>query len=96
MALEWKYSTDDVDWHELSALYRAAPLGDKKPSHLQKVFSNSMFKCFVYENSRLVGAGRGTSSSSWSVAISVKPDPFHRVERQMRVRACAHSGFRPA
>ena len=54
MALEWKHSTDGVDWEELSALYRAAPLGDKKPLHLRTVFSNSMFKCFVYENARLV------------------------------------------
>lgn len=57
MALEWKHSTDGVNWEELSALYRAAPLGEKKVEHLQKVFSNSMFKCFVYENARLVAAG---------------------------------------
>jgi citrate lyase synthetase len=56
--LEWKYSTDGVDWAELSELYRVAPLGDKKPLHLQTVFSNSMFKCFVYEDGRLVAAGR--------------------------------------
>jgi hypothetical protein len=42
VALEWKHSIDGVDWKELSALYRAAPLGDKKPLHLQTVFSNSM------------------------------------------------------
>src|SRR5215813_12993504 len=64
MALEWKYSTDGVDWEELSALYRAAPLGDRKPSHLQGVFSNSMFKCFVYENSRLIGAGRALADGA--------------------------------
>jgi hypothetical protein len=58
VALEWKHSIDGVDWKELSALYRAAPLGDKKPLHLQTVFSNSMFRCFVYDNARLVAAGR--------------------------------------
>jgi hypothetical protein len=56
VALEWKHSIDGVDWKELSALYRAAPLGDKKPLHLQTVFSNSMFRCFVYDNARLVAA----------------------------------------
>ena len=64
MALEWKYSINGVDWEELSALYRAAPLGDKKPSRLQEVFSNSMFKCFVYENSRLIGAGRALADGA--------------------------------
>ena len=48
MSFEWKYSADGVDWEELVALYRAAPLGEKSPAHLQKVFANSMFQCFVY------------------------------------------------
>lgn len=64
MALEWKQSIDDVDWNELSALYRAAPLGDKKPQHLQVVFANSRFRCFVYENSRLVAAGRALADGA--------------------------------
>lgn len=64
MALEWKHTEDSVDWDELSALYKAAPLGDKKPIHLQKVFSNSLFKCFVYEDSKLVGAGRALADGA--------------------------------
>jgi ribosomal protein S18 acetylase RimI-like enzyme len=58
VTLDWKDSIDEVNWDELSALYRAAPLGDKKPEHLRKVFSNSMFVCFVYDAGKLVGAGR--------------------------------------
>lgn len=58
MTFEWKYTTDEVDWEELSALYRAAPLRDKPAAHLQRVFANSMFKCFVYEDTKLVAAGR--------------------------------------
>lgn len=64
MAPEWKSATDGVDWEELSALYRAAPLGDKSALHLQTVFSNSMFKCFVYENSRLIAAGRALADGA--------------------------------
>jgi citrate lyase synthetase len=76
VALEWKHSTDGVDWDELSALYRTALLGDKKPLHLQTVFSNSMFKCFVYENNRLVGAGRALADGadcSYICDIAVLP-----------------------
>jgi len=58
VALNWQRSLDGVNWDELSALYRAAPLGDKKPMHLQKVFTNSLFVSFVYDDGRLVGAGR--------------------------------------
>lgn len=76
MTLEWKYAEDSVDWNELSALYRAAPLGEKKPMHLQKVFSNSLFKCFVYEDSKLVAAGRALADGadcSYICDIAVTP-----------------------
>ena len=76
MTLEWQYSADEVDWEELSALYRAAPLGDKKAAHLQKVFANSMFKCFVYENRKLVAAGRALADggdTSYICDIAVLP-----------------------
>jgi ribosomal protein S18 acetylase RimI-like enzyme len=76
MALDWQYSTDSMNWDELSALYRVAPLGDKKPSHLQTVFANSMFKCFVYEDARLVGAGRALADGadcSYICDIAVLP-----------------------
>lgn len=58
MALEWKHSADALDWDELAALYRAAPLGNKTPEQLRTAFSNSMYKCFIYEAGQLVGAGR--------------------------------------
>ena len=64
MALEWKHSIDGVDWEELSALYRAAPLGDKRPSHLHTVFSNSMFRCFVYDEAHIVAAGRALADGA--------------------------------
>jgi ribosomal protein S18 acetylase RimI-like enzyme len=58
MSLEWTGDLARVDWEELSALYRAAPLGDKPPEVLRQAFTNSMFRCFVYDGGRLVGAGR--------------------------------------
>jgi hypothetical protein len=58
MALQWIFSSADVDWEELSALYLASPLGYKDPADLQVAFSNSMFKCFAYESGRLIAAGR--------------------------------------
>ncbi len=76
MTLAWKYTADGVDWEELSALYRAAPLGEKKPLHLQKVFTNSMFQCFVYENKKLVAAGRALADGgdcSYICDIAVLP-----------------------
>lgn len=76
MALQWIHSLDAVDWEELSALYRAAPLGEKKPSDLKTAFSHSLFKCFVYDGERLVGAGRALADGadcSYLCDIAVHP-----------------------
>lgn len=76
MTLEWKYTEESVDWDDLSALYRAAPLGEKKPMHLQKVFANSMFKCFVYQGAKLVAAGRALADGadcSYICDVAVMP-----------------------
>lgn len=54
----WSESLDDIDWDELSALYKAAPLGNKSPAWLRTAFTNSMFRCFARDGGRLVGSGR--------------------------------------
>jgi ribosomal protein S18 acetylase RimI-like enzyme len=58
MPLAWSHSIDNLDWDELAALYLAAPLGNKTTDDLKIAFTNSMFKCFVYEEGKLVGVGR--------------------------------------
>jgi ribosomal protein S18 acetylase RimI-like enzyme len=76
VALNWQRSLDGVNWDELSALYRVAPLGDKNPMHLQKVFTNSLFASFVYDDGRLVGAGRALADGgdcSYICDIAVLP-----------------------
>jgi GNAT superfamily N-acetyltransferase len=52
--------TDDlvgIDWDELSALYRIAPLGDKSAPDLKFVFTSSMYRLFAHDAGALVGAG---------------------------------------
>jgi ribosomal protein S18 acetylase RimI-like enzyme len=76
MTLEWIYSLENVDWEELSALYLAAPLGEKDPSDLKIAFANSMFKCFVYDSGRLIAAGRALADGrdcSYLCDIAVHP-----------------------
>ncbi len=64
MQIEWKETLEGVDWQELSALYLAAPLGEKNPANLETVFCNSMFRFFVYDSDRLVGAGRALADGA--------------------------------
>lgn len=58
MPLLWSHSIDSVDWNELTALYEAAQLKNRNPVGLQTAFTNSLFKCFIYEDGKLVGVGR--------------------------------------
>ena len=77
MALEWNDSLDTMDWESLSTLYRVAPLGDKPAARLKTAFSNSLYRCFVYDDGRLVGAGRALADGvdcSYICDIAVMPD----------------------
>lgn len=68
--------TVDMDWDELSELYRVAPLGEKPPGDLATVFSNSMYRCFVRAGDRLVGAGRALADGldcSYLADVAVHP-----------------------
>jgi citrate lyase synthetase len=58
MSIQWTDSIDGLDWEELAALYRAAPLGDKSPADLKLVFTNSMFRCLARDGGKLVATGR--------------------------------------
>jgi GNAT superfamily N-acetyltransferase len=76
VALEWNDSLQRVDWEELSNLYRIAPLGDKSPADLKTVFSNSMFRFFVYDGATLIGAGRALADGidcSYICDVAVHP-----------------------
>ena len=79
--MRWIFEQSLVDWDELSNLYRLAPLGDRKPADLRIVFSNSLFKCFVYDDTRLVGAGRALADGadcSYLCDVAVHPE-FQRL-----------------
>jgi ribosomal protein S18 acetylase RimI-like enzyme len=75
--MQWLFEESAIDWQALSELYRVAPLGDKKPDHLKRAFANSMFKCFVIDAGRLVGAGRALADGidcSYLCDVAVHPD----------------------
>lgn len=75
--MEWIYEQAAIDWNALSQLYRIAPLGDKDPADLQLAFSNSRYKCFVFEQGALVGVGRALADGvdcSYICDVAVHPD----------------------
>ena len=79
MTREWKYSSENLDWEELSRLYLAAPLGHKDPADLKVAFSNSMFMCFVYDSEQLIAAGRALADGKdCSYICDVAVHPSHQ------------------
>lgn len=74
--MQWLFEQDSIDWAALSELYRIAPLGEKKPDDLKRAFSNSMYKCFVFDDRALVGAGRAVADGvdcSYLCDVAVHP-----------------------
>lgn len=75
--MRWLFEQSSVDWAELSKPCRIAPLGDKIPDDLRLAFSNSMYKCFVFDDGVLIGAGRALADGvdcSFLCDIAVHPD----------------------
>ena len=77
MQISWKYDQESINWEELSNLYRIAPLGEKKADDLQKSFSNSMYKCFIFDGVKLVGVGRALADGvdcAYICDVAVHPE----------------------
>ena len=76
MELEWNYSLQNINWRDLSDLYKQTPLGNKPPSEIETAFTNSRFRCFVFERGRLVGVGRALADGvdcSYICDVAVLP-----------------------
>ena len=77
MPLTWTDDLAAINWDELSALYRVAPLGDKPPGDLRCVFTNSMFRQFAFDAGRLIAAGRALADGrdcAYICDIAILPD----------------------
>lgn len=82
MTIRWGDDLADIDWDELSELYRLAPLGDKPPAELRLAFDNSMFFVFAFDAGRLVGAGRALADGcDCAYLCDIAVLPSHRGRR---------------
>jgi ribosomal protein S18 acetylase RimI-like enzyme len=75
--MDWVFEQENMDWAALSHLYKIAPLGDKHPDDLRTAFTNSMFKCFVFDGGILAGAGRALADGidcSYICDVAIHPD----------------------
>jgi ribosomal protein S18 acetylase RimI-like enzyme len=95
MAIIWSDSEADVDWAQLSELYRLAPLGNKSPDWLRTAFSNSRYKYFGREEGAIIAAGRAVADGvdcSYICDIAIHPDHQGRgLGKEMMARLVAAS-----
>ena len=95
MAIIWRDSEADVDWAQLSELYRLAPLGNKSPDWLRSAFSNSRYKFFGSEGGAIIAAGRAVADGfdcSYICDIAIHPDHQGRgLGKEMMARLVAAS-----
>ena len=94
----WIDDTRDVDWDELSELYRIAPLGVKPPDALRTVFGNSMFTSFATAGGALVAAGRAMADGldcAYIADVAVHPDAPGPWARAGMVRRLVDRASRP-
>jgi ribosomal protein S18 acetylase RimI-like enzyme len=68
--LAWSHSIDGLDWEQLSAVFEACPpMGNKRAADLRVAFGNSMFRCFVHDDGKLVGVGRALADGVYTAYI---------------------------
>ena len=73
----WIDNCNEIDWSELSNLYKIAPLGNKSAKALKTVFSNSRYMHFIYHESLLIGAGRALADGydcSYICDVAIHPE----------------------
>lgn len=77
MNINWQYTTENINWDELRDVIRLAPLGERDPEGLRISFENSMFCCFVFDDTKLIAAGRALADGydcSYICDVVVLPD----------------------
>jgi ribosomal protein S18 acetylase RimI-like enzyme len=74
--VQWVFEQGAVNFRELVELYRIT-LGEKQLDDLRVAFTNSRFKVFAYDGSRLVGAGRAIADGvdcAYLCDVAIHPD----------------------
>ncbi|MHC2277782.1 fructose-specific component phosphotransferase system IIB-like protein [Bradyrhizobium diazoefficiens] len=84
MPVVWNEDPAAIDWNELSALYRTAPLGNKTPADLALVFGNSSSV-----PSLTTKAGWLVPAERWRTAATAPTSVMSRCARTVRGKASA-------
>jgi len=86
----------EIDWDQLALVFKRAPLGDRDPTILRQVFTNSGVRCFAWIDQEIVAAGRAITDGVRYAAIFdvvVLPEYQNKgIGKQIMDYLIAHSG----
>lgn len=79
MTIQLVASLECVSWQELAVVFERAPLGRRDPDTLMRTFQNSTIRCFAYQSTTIIGAGRAlTDFINWAIVFDVVLLPEHQ------------------
>ena len=70
MKTRFEYTADHIDWKEASGVFETAFGRPKDAEKMALAFNNSMFKCFLYDDERLIGFGRALADGVFAAYIA--------------------------
>lgn len=65
----YQFGVDNVNWRELEALFKAGGLAGRAGDKIRRAFEQSSLVCFVYQDTRLVGASRALTDGEYHALI---------------------------
>ena len=76
MNVRYTTSIENINWQEVSDIFKVVGWGERLAEHVKRSFENSSFKCFAYIDDELVGVGRTVDDGyyyGWIVDLAVLP-----------------------
>jgi aralkylamine N-acetyltransferase len=80
MSIHMQTNDSGVSWIDVANLFQAVGWGECEPDDLRAAFGKSTYKCFAFDDERLVGFGRTIDDGKYMATVVdmiVHPD-YHR------------------
>ncbi len=69
MEINYKFTTEKIDWLEVSKVFQIVGWGNRNPDELKSAFSNSSFVQFAHDNEKIIGFGRTVDDGKYYALI---------------------------
>ena len=77
-----------INWTDVANLFKAVGWGQREPDDLRSAFSKRTFKCFAFDDTKLVGFGRTIDDGKYMATVVdmiVHPDYQRAPERMLEI-----------